>query len=954
MSTYDELKLQPDVEPVLGLHISGLNKIWWTRKPSWSVAGWDYYGGLLPAEMDIQADIPASIETLGDQIEETTTLVLQIQDHVDGYLADMFALQKGTSEAASSQLSTNNWSAGEGMSYIDVESEIKSAPASSGTLYVDTETITYSSKAGNRFSTVARGRYHHLSSSLTEETFIPELSWDDDLEAPPIVSTRPTQLRGRWVTVIKSFFDPQTGDVLPASEHEVIWRGRLTLHSYQGGGVWQISAESIMRELDQDFFRNPVSLPLRGYSVNGSTGVDALPITIYQDRVYTTNSSNSNWDNTAIGNVSKRSWSGTPLEQEQVTIWVDITTNDTVGDLVLAINEALMDKYSAGSGDLLTAVSCGLTNQRVRFEQPAEAWYNFSAAPHWIRHTVGSLGTAHAYMRNTVRLHPALSRILGFSTSSEWTDVVIGGDLDNDEILTRITNYTTPNHAAKHTLSTVAQDAPLQMYFEPPRGYFSGRIPLDGGDDNPYETVGDGSPLCVSITDGGVAICSRYDVPGQYLTVARYGEASLEVDTDPVTTTIEKRTVEETATHAWWPTNSIWYDNQKYLGVHILMLRIMLSTGDMGRYNSVYDELAEFCGLAIPEDFVDTESFWRLSRLPTHALERDYVFVEPTNFREWLKTECQLLGMGVVQKNGKLTMVDLKNRPTRATATYTIDDTVRTTESEIAWYADDEDVLNVVTLKYDWDVAHDDFRSTDHIISRAPRGRVPSSIEIEARGVRSHNWDASKTTTSAFRQHINDTISRSSSSKMIYECTCNRSVEDVALCDYVLITDQRIPNPWTGELGVTELPARVVSKYWNIYEGTVELRCLVFLEEQLAPIEEYPYMVQPKSWGPLAAVNSVSGQTVTLSNTGSHDVWAVGDRVQLTELATGDSTIAEIESVDVDTLTLSRNVHLDQNAVLSPADIHYSAGGGDRDNSWAMWADPAGKISQNIKGSKNG
>lgn len=960
MSTYAAEAAKAGNAPVLAMHISGLPYIWWSIKPTWEApTGFTHIGGLTPVD---GCTVESEIDTLGSQIESPSVLTVRVQEDAAGVMRGLAATQLGRTAAVSCPMYTASLDASATAVTVAVDGDIADAQ-SSGTIYIGTETLTYGylDMTGSRlnFRNCDRGRYHHLDASLDEVPMATQIAWDSLLGQPPLVSILPTVMRGRWVTIMRSYVDPSTGDVLAKGGHAVLWRGRLSMLAYVGG-AWEISAQSLMAELEGQIAlaSSTGRTTATGWSFQSGGGTTCIISAKQHAIALDTRTWVEDCEDNRPGDASlhhhpfANTVDGKEIPDEQFKrshdrayyqwnatsdLYLDLTTCDSVADIVRQLNDWLAVEYTARR--LATRVAFAYNTGSVSVMQQAaglwllEADYP-DAGSYWSFERMGS-GTFTAPARARVWTEidfgsGPLAKILGFEdrvikiepqlTQAEYSysaDAVRLGYTDPSW------EYLTPD------------SPPLRTYVAIPPETSSTAFTLatETSGTSPLIPPGDGSPIILRAEDVGAIQVSAFNTSTGVLTaqltaqddvVYAVGGAEIEVaDGDPAEKDIELR-------QAWRPTYRTVVDMgsggvQNLIavdGVHTMMLRILTSTGSGIAYNGAYDVLVRQIALAIPGDFIDVASFEHVQDyLGRQELARDYLLYEPISVSDLFAAECRLLGIGIVQRAGQIAAVHLC-APSSADAVLDVDNSVLTTGSQVQWTLDDHDPVCGLSLSYDRDTITGDMmgRHIELLQTEYGASRSASMIEIEAPGLRRSIWSSRADATDPMRVHLTDLLSRASCDRWIYRCTCNRLAEGIVAGDVVTITDARIPDPRTGSMGVVALPGVVCRSIWSIADGTVELDIVVYAVGGTGDDEVSTAGAPSEAVSVLGTVggNSINVTAIPAGITAGSSV---------TVYSSGESTQAQVVSAAGTSITLDRAPPGDLGpAVVTSGDVEAAAG----------------------------
>lgn len=948
MSTYAIESAKRASRPVLFMTISGLPYIWWTIKPAWeATTDYTHIGGLSPVDGCV---IDSEIDLLGTQVEPASTLTIRVAEDAAGVMRGLAAHGGATAASKCATLQTSALPP-VGAGALIVNGTIEDSGAS-GLLHIGTETMSYGSVSvaggDETYASVVRGRFHHLDATGLEVAHPTDIRWDAVLDRPPLVSIMPYQMRGRWITLYRTYLDPETGEVLARGEHAVMWRGRVTMMSYVGGS-WEISGNSIMAELERSIFASPPSAVVSGWkfrdgefsdgsswlsaSQHGSAIIDAP----YQDQVEEIDINGDSvypWPNIVKGDEypdSKLYRRATVEERNPFRARsLKLTPSDysSVDGIVAAINAWLVAEHAASRLPVL--VSLRIDDGRLTITQAAAGLFFATEvvggedACYWTGVDPG--GTAVPWLRVYTKLNfGTVGTILGLGGEFETVR-----QLSDDSYYDSAVSWQDGTSGAKHEI-TVAEGKCLSTYIEIPRaGDRPITVQTDSTGMTPWIDPGDMSQTIIRCEDCGLFEFRGYSHVTGLLSFGLTGDDGVvgTVDSDPISVPIDAPLTEQAVvTQAWRPrsrevigvsgggsSEGIVLD-----GVHVLMLRILLSTGaGIGYGTSAYDRLHASLGLSLPIDFVDSESFEAIQHwCGAQELRRDYVFTGPQRVDELFAGECRLLGIAIVQRAGQIAAVPV-HAPSAADAEYDIDDSALLSSSKIQWSSDDHDPVAGMTVEYDLDPITGDYMGvrTELLLADSVDGSRAELMNIQVPGLRRRNWTAVEDVSDPIRLHITDALARATCERWMYRCTCTRALDGVYPGCVVTITDSRIPDPWSGGMGIVDVPAIVARVATGLYAGTIELDCVVF---SLARGGNGVLTTA----GCVSVADSVSVTASAAQLTAAANPAAslkAGAPVSVYSPASGAMTAATIVSVVGTTVTLDRAVP-DGAAVLTHGDI---------------------------------
>jgi hypothetical protein len=914
--TYSEERSKKHNRPFWFMHIEGFPYLWFTRIPeNWEPAsGWAYKSGLsiLPGEApEIESDMDAL-----SGVADSSSISLRCYDAT--FKSLLAGISSNQQLKDSSTLLSTGFTAGSNPD-IQTDDAITNAPTGGGTIYIGNSTITYGSRSGDTFSSTDRGRYAILDTDLDEVKWKPAVSWDRDLDIPPLATLYPTTVRGRVVTLYRNYFLDENQNALNPNQSEIRFRGNIEAYGlsddYNG---FDISILSIMNLLDRDFYTRLGSFPIEGYRWADSAQGGSLPTL----------------------KIIEELWGMDPAKPEEqvnhASLYNEITIGypDNINEMLKFLNDNFDVKYSGSPMKMMAPWGVWMADDGkivLHYDAVGLLWQLFpwSHCKKQLHSSVPFNAGVKGYVQRN-----AITQILGFEqreSAHVWIDVY--GDMN---IATYRSNFAKYNGDSYYDSWEIAGEKYQQVYIKsdrpPARAWFDLRYPEipisgEGGDNMVYNSstgkVPDGSGFLVYVEGSEVfyrakkinigvgqdrihLINPKADLDNRIGTKKKL--ESLYHHTDYDVEDSERTRVRQ----AWNPsceqTKYISITKQiKYKGVEQLILQILTSSGTTA-YNGDWDILPNTWALSIPDEYIDTSSFEKLIDSCSFASrQRNYVFHKPQNFREFLNEEAKTLGFLVVLKDGKITC-QINNSPTVNSAIAAIDDSSRIADDEMSWQTSPEGIINSFKFQYDYDVIEDEFYSEDEhhdLVSQANIQAV-QSIEIENKGLKSSNWSESfkNVAINDIQIIMSDRLRVWSREAFVYECRVNRGVDFLVVGDIVTVTDSRVPNPFDGTTGIIKHPGVVI--YASFAEGATDgtVRVRLLYDDQKA-IQLYVSgevkapLLNVANVAPSQKVTSITAKVLKVENIklnmGKY-VWKKNDLLQVVNIETSIKHLFKVDS----------------------------------------------------------
>lgn len=937
-------------------HIEGFPYIWtsdenatdWWTEPT----GFTFRSGLMMLPDFSEFSYSKQLDIF-EGIEDEDSVDITICDDI---LHTLFAVKQQETDANRGYLETNDIGAGLDPNLV-VDRDITGAPSGGGTIYLGNQTVTYTSKSGDTFSGVNRGRYAILDDDLEEVTWKPYTDWDEEMNIPLRVTTFPQRIEGRVLTIWRCYRHVDTGVPLAKSQSVIRFRGKITAYGMMNTpNGYDLHANSIITELNQDIMSRAPTANVDGYHISsgeiGKPQDDQLTEVRVQfceqhiDMAQTKSGTNYQHAMECYSINGGGSW----YRYRKFTI-SQIRYSD-VDALIKAINDGFKALWDAG--DTYAPWSCWRDQSgriAVGYAPVGYGCYSVGSADPYNRAILqipkGNTSTTSDYeiycgVKGSI-YGSYLWSALGFgSGDGEWIDVF---DVTEDEYrhsFAKWTNETNSLYSGYVNTDSWGVDYPYQPVTligkeEAAQAWCRLDKPLYIPTDDDWGQVGstsrfqptldDGSPFIIKVGDKAIYRASYIDVNGEFWLVDAWEDyknpiasASPPEDTylsvpestlpeniprvrqvymplDRKQITADQDNGDETTTE---------YTVNQY-GICFTMIRLMVSTGTTGYNSTTYDLLPDGWGLGIPSQFIDIESFEDLyADLPVSALVRRWVFDEPTSFRDFIEAEAKTLGFLITVQNGKITAVPTHRKATNRSSQLTIDDSVRLLGKSGKWRTSPEGIFNVIKLRSDYDYLDGSFYSVDTFIDRASQvdTRVVNEVEVENKGLSSTVLKgADDKAVTAVRAIMHERLQEYSRESFEYSCEVNRKADGLMLGDIVRVTDAFVPNPMEGTIGIVGHLGRIIAIDFDEIRGrgTLTIRLSYDYDEKIDDDENSNAIFNIAE---IAAGLMVTGfQTlikVSIANSSVGNGFAVGEMVKLTNSASGFQWATIIGAINTD------------------------------------------------------
>lgn len=866
-------RLAKHKRPFYFLHISGFPYIWFTQVPSnWTPAsGMTFKPGLmvLPSAYsgnNSQVTIEQELPEFGG-ICETTPLTVGITDDADRTVCSLLWATRKNNYDTEGILTSNNLVAGATCN-LTVDHHLSDAVPSFGPVYMGLETISYeylygAGTAPTNFMICTRGIWHHLNTTTLEPvTFSSTVEYETANAAfeAPHVSMYPTQHRARGITLYRNYFDPDSTEPIALNKSETVvrFRGNITaIQQSEDRLGFVIEAEDITGLLDSNVYTKFGSVPLKGYSLPWlpSGGWSYFEETGKVFLVLTEE----------LFSVSDTvAYQANASHQPHNKIAISIATHlyDTPSDLVQAIDTALKDKWAAG--ETYAPWYCSLLQGGYVQLGYTPVIYKWPSCVMIGKTTVGSLADLALGVKGQVLLN-CLGNALGLGDLDQTFAPVLNKDNAQYRSDFRwwcgpgagaspqyIGNYEPNNYT---DVAIQGSYSPCQITATDPVSLawfhlqLSGSIPCDLGEagSNDFvepgvsQTLPDGSLFYVAIPGRALVQATGLEYVSQEISLksgawdCQHPIANKIVTEEIVSVPYGTPDAEiPKVVQAWIPlaeeTVSALGRSIRRKGFPVMLLQLLLSTGN-ARYNYPYFDILPYgWGLGIPADYVDIDSF--LSLIDTfgpEAMDRTYVFIEPTKMSDIMNAEGRTLGFTVVTRNGKITAIP-DRLPMDADVDHTIDDSVRVAGGAPNFQTCPEGLVNSIRLSCDYDYLDGEYMTANNYDDKRSQEETKQviSIEIENKGIRSTTTGNASQALDEVLQLLSDRLLLLSRETDTYTCSVVGTVDDLVVGDCVYVTDSQVANRYTGDIGITGLLGKVRRVSWNDNDGVGEI-CIQLL-----------------------------------------------------------------------------------------------------------------------------
>lgn len=917
-------------------HIEGFSYLWFNRIPDgWSPTGdYTWVTGLKINEAEIESNLCA----LGGVCDPQNTHCIIVGDEINT-LASIKRNRASTQGELLTQYSHSN--------NADLELVGRPAFPSSGVCYVGNQTIGYTSTAetisGGRATLtlggIDRGKFQALNLlNLTQKKFPAKIKWDEEIDAAPLVTLHPSTMRGRVATIYRGTIDKATGHGCPSAACKIIFRGAITSFGDTPDhfGI-DFELTDLLDRLNQKFFNCKNNFPLGGIALSVGneydTGRMAANENEYVIGVYEKRASMVVADfDTGLATQSKyHKLILTSFEIESVASVADFValldtklkalptfapwfcTINADGKVMIGhdcvgyhVNEAIQPWP-------ITKITKGSTNDIYLRINGSIDWCDYFLMlgfERWDQCPLINQQTDTEYKLNFGK-YTNKTHYVVLNHKGHW--LVGGYDIEFD-YWTNGDDYNLPYSPC----CIVAKNSPSDVFFD----YAAPTIP--SSETVSFAVPGDSSDIHCLI--GDQLICRARSNGSLINAVAdaenpRFSNKLTKGADGKYCYTWQGAEEQRPRVAQVWRPKCKWYE---YVGFPVLALQIMQSTSNNQQYNGQFDCLQENWGLAISEEFIDESSFMRLFDMYSpDLLVRDYYFTKPENFLDWLNTECKTLGINICMIDGLITCIPISPPTVGKAASITIDATNRVAEEDVSLVISPDDVINKLILKANYDPLDDKFLLENiHICSASINelGQM-NETEIEHKGIVISTLDNVK---DSFKENFENKLYDVSRETYVYTCVVTEALATVRAGADVLVDDDRIINPFTGQRGLTGLPGIVISTLWSQETGkkTVRVRLEMDHEDDASPNDWLlPYYPKtPKQLAPSLSqwvYDGITSLTYPPGYPWAKKIFEVGDRIVVENKNTGEIQQRQVvvsteESLEID-LQLSP---------LTPGDPH--------------------------------
>lgn len=503
--------------------------------------------------------------------------------------------------------------------------------AAAGNIYIGRERIQYNATNADHFTNCDRGQYAAYSSAWAYTIPRPQ---EDDGQSIPYVGSVPFSIQGARVCLYVLTYDRTTGRWNSDGSELLLWAGRLDagVRYIPERGVWQLTARSIVDELEREICTNLESVELDpqgthvGQLVNLLGNVRTRQFDIHFKWVDSGVTYNARYRYTLAAGVYSYLAKKFPSTSLTKALLVGTNLNHTLGfeqkpdgklKLKLLINtdnefacELLSYDTGLGPSHLLNALGWPLWGR-----------WKFDASPYGAGLPNTSVGYLDAPEFEASIYHPlhagSNGGVLALRLNDGWRfiqnqEASYGGFIEVDEasLVTRASKtYTTNIEKSsgrafiKYTAKGVAQTVEGHDY----ESFTLGTMP------QPPE-------------DEGANFCVR------------------------TSASTKSRRLRQVYVPLYEPVSG------QTRGPFELLLHSLLSTGTAS-YNGAYDKLPVGWGLGIEAGLVDTQSFLDADTVIANsdlAQRRCYPITGPISWKELAQRECKLFGFGIVWERGQI------------------------------------------------------------------------------------------------------------------------------------------------------------------------------------------------------------------------------------------------------------------------------------------------------------
>jgi hypothetical protein len=826
---------------------------------AWSGTDWSLaLSGLMPP-----GTVASRIQPFRPRLEHESMTFEVVPNEAETFAVDVFA-----SELASGYITELTVELTSSATSCTVKST--GALASSGTIFIGTEAITYGGKTGTTFTSLTRGtwspfavdggtrfgRRHHLTQRA------------GGITSRPYVTNYPRTWIGKWVAL---YAHAVHGSVLDTrADAELVWSGRIADVSGGNDGRVRLACTDAREAvasciLGQQLYTATVATGLNvpaGTTIRVSEMVTASGSQTSKEAMYTFGGGD--------GELAGGRYTG--------------------AEVIDSLNDWLADRINAADLDhdwSVTLRSDGQTQINIGFQDPGLCQAEVSTGS-VVWHVLGwqtwpkkqldnsdredhtTLGTFRHLLLNIARLASTAPRLRFISdvpatvaVLPPLTEFVNGAlfDIETEEVTGTWVNQ--------------LDDLPASIV---------ARVGASAGEDWGLIDIG-GRGIAVVRRSSDTYFDRVYIVRElQELLGLERVSANQELAIDPV------------------------YVRQVLLlqgDAAQIITRLFVSTGTAGYNHATYDDYAYGLGAAIPWDVLD-DAFVNtvLTMFGVEAPQIAVLIDRPTRLNAILEPELALRNAHLVMRDGKLLFLT-PSLTTSATATHTLAEANkgaplgRQTENRSEWLITREYLVNHVKVAYNRTLGGEfrDVAELSNEQSKTDYG-LAEPLTIEARNTLGGSSKTDDTIHDAIALLAAVALTRFARPLLVVTRSTNGSLYNAVAGDTCVITDAHVRDPGTGLAGITARSGWIVRHEFNWQTGTGVIEVAVVEDDRAAPYSPCADVDDTASTGGFTAGYNSSTNTLRCyanryslaSETADARNFETGDLVIVEELSPTDPT----------------------------------------------------------------
>lgn len=675
------------------IKIDGIPAIFWRANNLGELtppAGYTTYSCLQDVEM---GEIGISFQ---DATTQLSAISFKLIDFLEGshphttpqfYLAKLFA-PNGWYTGNNTQLAAGTTA----RQFLDADSTYiytadASGLASSGTAYLGRETFSYSGKSSNTLTGCTRGLYPAVTNAVAAYTNLqPRV---EDSEVASSVSDAPYSIIGRRVAVYVTTWDYATGAWIADGSSQLLWVGRISDRVIWEDGVWTISCESILKDLDKEIAVNLASSPIEKICIPANFG---------RKFVMTVESGGYQYASRTIDPLPAGDFYGT-LEDLIAYVNAELASQDwTLGIKVGALTvgphfrhlpkqyASLADTDAGAHGKFIFDLQDGIVYLRAYFTETAHKTTVTIKAPDddKISFVLYALGW-------------------GRKVSLDLTEFVD----ENDDLKLCKLKYSEDSkpyysfYPVKQMMDLPVKD--VDEFFDSQGdstnwdGNACGYLKLSGFRSSPWgEDEGNVYLSYYGSTANGLSAISYY-----YTKIFGFDEFAA---TDWIICGSKDPENPIFATQVYIPDRSD--------GPFKQLLYPLLSTGTTDYNNAIYDKLPPELSIGIPDEIVDIQSFLDADSAIAQLklTQRGFYEIKANRYIDIIRRELLLFGYALVWNNSKLTVKKISPPEIEKYST-TIDNDVLIQKPQIGIEYSTDTVINSYSCEYNYDIDQEKYLS---------------------------------------------------------------------------------------------------------------------------------------------------------------------------------------------------------------------------------------------------